>query len=551
MNNNQWAHCLIDQLIQQGVADFCIAPGSRSTPLALAAVRHPKARIKVHFDEGGLGFYALGMSQARQLPTALIVTSGTAVGNLLPAVMEAYHSHVPLILLTADRPPELRDCGALQSTDQIRIFQNFVFWQCDLPCPDKSLGEEFIRSQAAYAVFQALRMGPVHLNCQFREPLFIHPEPQMEGTRQPLFFPKLDIDPQTAADCAEMLQNAKRGMIIVGRLPPHYDPSELLNLAKRLKWPICADLLSQLRCRERSDELFVHYDLAIQSKMAPAPDLILHFGGPLISKALMEWMKHLQTPAIHIHSHPERVDPLHRRPIRIYADPARFCQSLPINPQPNDSWLNQWTTIDSLIEQNLSRLFDATHPFTEADMMRKLGENLPKDWSLFLSNSMPIRDANRFFFPRIPKFIFANRGLAGIDGQIATAAGIADTIKTPLLAIIGDQSSLYDLNSISLLCKIESPFLLLISNNFGGGIFSHLPISQEEVHFESLFGAPHSWKFDRIAQMFDIPYKSMETDNWNGIFDISRAAILEVNTSRQDNTEFQMKIMQQLYCTRS
>ena len=190
MNNNHWAHCLIDQFIQQGVIDFCIAPGSRSTPLALAAARHPKARINVHFDERGLGFYALGISLARQAPTALIVTSGTAVGNLLPAVMEAYHSHMPLVLLTADRPPELRDCGAMQATDQIKIFQNFTFWHFDLPCPGESLGEEFIRSQAAYAVFQAMRMGPVHLNCQFREPLFIPSEPQKEGMGQQLFFPR-------------------------------------------------------------------------------------------------------------------------------------------------------------------------------------------------------------------------------------------------------------------------------------------------------------------------------------------------------------------------
>ena len=209
MNNNGWAHSLIDQLIQQGVVDFCIAPGSRSTPLALAAARHPKARLKIHFDERGLGFYALGVSLAEQIPAAIIVTSGTAVGNLLPAVMEAFHSHVPLILLTADRPPELRDVGALQATDQIKIFQNFTLWQTDLPTPCESLNDDFIRSQAAYAVFQAMRMGPVHLNCQFREPLFIPAEPQKEGVSQPLFFPTLEIDSQTANHCSCILQQAK------------------------------------------------------------------------------------------------------------------------------------------------------------------------------------------------------------------------------------------------------------------------------------------------------------------------------------------------------
>jgi len=542
MNNNGWSHCLIDQLIQQGVVNFCIAPGSRSTPLALAAARHPKANVKVHFDERGLGFYALGMSLTKQFPTAIIVTSGTAVGNLLPAVMEAYHSHVPLILLTADRPAELRDSGAQQSTDQIKIFHNFVLWQADLPCPDESLTEDFIRSQAAFAVFQAMRKGPVHLNCQFREPLFMLAEPQKEGLCQAYFSPHLEIDSQAANHCSHQLQQAKQGVILIGRLPHGYDLSPILSLARRLSWPIWGDLLSQIRCQKKTDESIVHFDLAIRSKMAPNPDLILHLGGSFISKDLMEWIKRSQVPTLHVHSHPERIDPLHCRPTRIYADPARFCQALSINKNPDRTWLNRFKIIDALIDKNIDAHFSAPHLFTEADMMRSLGAQLPGNWSLFLSNSMPIRDANRFFFPRNPKFIFANRGLAGIDGQIATAAGIACSLKTPLLAIIGDQSCLYDLNSISLLTKIDTPFLLIISNNFGGGIFSQLPVAQEPDHFEKLFGLPHAWQFDRIAQMFDLPYRCASSNDWGEIFSISKAFILEVNTSREENRCFKKKL---------
>jgi 2-succinyl-5-enolpyruvyl-6-hydroxy-3-cyclohexene-1-carboxylate synthase len=260
----------------------------------------------------------------------------------------------------------------------------------------------------------------------------------------------------------------------------------------------------------------------------------------------MEWMKELHVPLLHVHSHPERIDPHHCRPTRIYADPARFCQSIPIKDNPNRQWLNRCKVVDALIEKNLSAHFSAPHSFTEADMMRRLGEQLPSDWSLFLGNSMPIRDAEHFFFPRSPQFIFANRGLAGIDGQIATAAGIAHALKTPLIAIMGDQSCLYDLNSISLLCTVDSPFLLVVSNNFGGGIFSRLPVAQEEVHFETLFGAPHRWRFDRIAQMFDLPYRCVTTDDWEGIFNISKPLILEVQTSRKESRCYEKKILETL-----
>jgi len=544
MNNNTWAHSLIDQLIQQGVVDFCIAPGSRSTPLALAAARHPKARLKVHFDERGLGFYALGISMAKQKPCAVIITSGTAVGNLLPAVMEAHYSHIPMILLTADRPPELRDCGALQTADQIKIFNNFVLWQTDLPCPSESLNDGFIRSQASYAVFHAMRMGPVHLNCQFREPLFASSEPQQEGSCQPLFFPTLSIDSQTAEFCEDKIRKAKKGLILIGRLPVKYDLSPLLSLAHRLKWPIYADLLSQIRCQKKTEEILLNFDWAIQSKQAPAPDLILHFGGSFISKTLVEWTNQQQVPTIHIHPYPERIDPNHIRPIRILTDIASFCRSLDIHHETNRGWLNECKTVDAVIEQNFSTAFSTPHPFTEADMMRSLSEQIPKGWSSLFGNSMPIRNANHFYFPNQPNSIFCNRGLAGIDGQIATAAGIASALNQPVMAMMGDQSCLYDLNSIALLSQIKMPFLLVISNNHGGGIFSHLPVAQEPVHFESLFGAPHSWNFEKIAQMFGISYRCTASNEWGDIFNISAPFILEVNTSRNDNKRFHQMIIE-------
>ena len=546
MNNSKWAHSLIDQLIQQGAVNFCIAPGSRSTPLALAAARHPKAKITVHFDERGLGFYALGLSQARQFPSVLIVTSGTAVGNLLPAVMEACHSHIPLIVLTADRPPELRSCGANQATDQIKIFQNFTLWQADLPCPDPNIPEEYIRSEAAQAVFQALRMGPVHLNCQFREPLFEEPSPKTEGKRQWHADLHLTLDPAVQKQCHEMIKMHRRGLLLVGRLAPGTPIFPFFRLAKRLGWPIFADLLSQVRCEKPPNEVIEHFDHIIRAKAAPIPDFILHCGGAFTSKALNEWVHTLNIPTLHVSSWIERIDPLHNRPARVCADPAQFCEQIEIDRAPDNQWLRQWQPIDRRMKNVIDASFDSAHPLTEADMMRSIGEQLPDDWTVFLANSMPIRDAEHFLFPRKASHFFANRGLAGIDGQIATAAGIAAHLKKPMVAIIGDQSCLHDLNSFALLRHLSSPFILIVLNNFGGGIFSRLPVAREQEHFETLFGAGHSYRFEKIAQMFDLPYQSIEQTLR---VDFSRTVIVEIFTSRKENVSFEKQILEN--CSKS
>lgn len=547
MDNGLWAHFLIDQLIEQGVVDFCIAPGSRSTPLALAAARHPKAQAHVHFDERSLGFFALGIAIAKQTSAVLIVTSGTAVGNLLPCIMEAYHSHVPLIVLTADRPPELRDCSASQATDQIKIFQNFTLWQSELPCPDTFQTEDFIRSQASELVWRSMQKGPVHLNCAFREPLYTQPEIYSHGSEQPLFYPVRGINPDAVSCCQNLLKKPQRGFILIGRMPPGYDLAPIFDFAHQLKWPILADILSGARCHPKIDELIVHFDRAIQLKVLPKPDMIVHFGGTLLSKAATQWIKEINAPTIHIHPHIERIDPLHCRPVRICADPASFCQAIQ-NEKSNDSkWLNECQSIDRQMQAKIDGCFASPHPWTEADMMRELGKHLPDDWSVFLGNSMPIRDADHFFFPCSLKGIYANRGLAGIDGQIATAVGIATETQSPLLAILGDQSCLHDLSSISLLKKINTPFLLVISNNFGGGIFSRLSVAQEPKHFELLFGAEHAFRFHRIAEMFDIPYQSFDSAIKRQVFSITKPAIVEVLTSRKENACFEKRFLEKCF----
>ena len=500
---------LIDQLVSQGVTKFCIAPGSRSAPLALAAASHPQAETTVHFDERGLGFYALGLSKGSKKPVAIITTSGTAVANLLPSVMEAFHSFTPLILLTADRPHELRNCGANQTTDQVKLFSNVIRAEIDL---SPHLDEKSLRSIIAHHVFLSLQNppGPVHINCPLYESL------EMTHSKHPpipFSIPTLSAAP--------FHTQAKRGIILLGAMPT--DPHPVLELAKRLQWPVFGDLLSCARTTP-SEEQIHHFDYLIRSKKAPKPDLILHFGGRFISKHLPEWEKEI--PTVHVSPYPSLQDPARRHPAKIQSDIEPFCKTFQANTDLD--WLPLWQKIDTQMKTILDTHFQS--PFTEAHAIR----SLPLDNPIFFGNSMPIRDADHFLFPA-PQ-VFANRGVSGIDGNIATAVGIADALKKPLTLFIGDQTALHDLNSLPLIKN--RPIRLIISNNFGGGIFDYLPVSKTP-HLETLFTAAHTWHFEGAAKMFGIPYVRRTKE----IEDLPLYGIIELITDRKENHRFQQELL--------
>lgn len=524
MNEAVW---IIDQLVQQGVTQFCIAPGSRSTPLVLAAAEHPKAKTQVHFDERGLGFYAMGFAQGAKRAAAIISTSGTAVGNLLPSVMEAHHTQTPLILLTSDRPHELRDCGANQTTDQVKIFQPFVRWQIDLPC---KASESYFRTTIAQAFFHACQNppGPVHINCPFQEPFNLFPSPQF-GSPIEMPMPRLTPEPKSAP--------YSRGVILIGRVS---NPRPILELAKRLQWPVFADLLSQARSHP-SPEQIRHFDWILKKGTELRPDCILHFGERLTSKKSLEWLQNIQPcPYIHVGPNPHLLDAARLVNVRIQAHIEEFCPSFSAKTDP--SWLASWKEIDAEMDQVIEEHFQLDAPFTEAHLMRAIGDALPTDFALFFGNGMPIRDADHFLFPHLCKGFFCNRGLSGIDGNIATAAGLSDGLKTPLLAVIGDQACLHDLNSLPLLKN--RPIILVASNNFGSGMFSHLPVHQSP-HFEKYWAVPHSLRFEMAAKMFDLPYISTDSDPTDLLIEAYQrktSLLFEIFTSRNENYRFQKEL---------
>lgn len=500
---------IIDQFIQQGINHFCIAPGSRSSPLVLAACEHKKAKLHVHYDERGLGFFALGIAKATRRPVVVIATSGTAIGNLLPCVMEAHHTATPLILLTADRPSELRDCGANQTTDQVKIFQSFVRWQVDL---DSSLDEAYFRSIAVQAYFYACQNppGPIQINCPFRDPMYRNVS-ITEGKPFPIHFPRQRIE-KYETKCA-------KGLILIGRLPDPDDVLSILELAERLHWPVCADILSNARCYPTVEQI-KFFDWIEK----PTPEFVLHFGERMTSKRMLEWLKIVKPEMVHVSPWPALQDPNRLLSGRVQADIPEFCTFFEGNTDLN--WLNQW--------EDLEPQFTENGAFTEVHAMRKISDLLPPDFGVFLGNGMPIRDGDHFLFPKECRGFFGNRGLSGIDGNIATIGGLAE--EMPILGIIGDQTALHDLNSLPLLKKTKYPVVLLISNNFGSGMFHHLPIVQAP-HFETYWAAAHDLQFEHAAKMFGIPYSPF--NDLENIFETGHSAIVELFTDRKANYEYQ------------
>lgn len=508
--NEIWATELIDQLIAQGIDYFCCSPGSRSTPIALAIAKHPQNLHMVHFDERGSCFHAIGYAKATGKPAAIITTSGTAVGNLLPGIMEAYNENIPLIVLTTDRPPELRDCGANQTCDQNKLFTNHVRWQIDLPCPDERMPKNYLASTIAHAVAMAMTSpsGPVHINCMFREPLFSGPISIPTKKHVHFAHPELHPTKEMIDEWAEILSAYRNGVIIAGSSTLEHSEA-IIALADKLKWPIFADILSSVRTWESHPSLITHFDPILKCK-DKAVDAIIQIGDRFVSKILAQWLEK-QNPEFHLHisEHPVRQDPSHLITHRVHVSPKIFMESL-IGALPcreEDTWRAQWNCWDQSCRQALSDFFSNETELTEPGLIPQIASLLTEDWALFLSNSMPIRDANQFFRP-VSKCgpIFGNRGVSGIDGNIATAAGIAQGTRKPTFAVLGDLAFLHDLNSLAYLSKIDYPLVLCVVNNGGGGIFSFLPISKKEELFETFFAAAHQITFEPAATLFGIPY---------------------------------------------
>lgn len=562
--NDSKAKLIISELVKSSVRHFLIAPGSRSTPLALAASENPLAKTTVHFDERGLAFLGIGIAKATQNPVCLICTSGTAVANFYPAIIEASMSFTPLIILCADRPTELRDVGSNQAIDQVKAFGSYLRWEIDLPCSDPHLPDDFVARSIDQAVFRAKNSpsGPVLINIMIREPLTLPGKRKLSSNEEfPLpqtnyYFSEKQLKEEDLITIAKDLSKYEKGVIVIGNLPPTLNLEPIYSIAMKLQWPIFADSLSGVRSMGRDSSLIPFYNHLLQATYSSGkmlPEAVLYLGGHIVSKILLKWLKTLMPKKFyHVANFPNRHDPNHQVSDRIESDPILFCQNIGLflKGRSPSIWLSIWKEYSLHIEEVLSDFFEESFQLSEPQSVFSLLKTPLDSFSFFFSNSLPIRYADTFFFPKEPSgLVFGNRGVSGIDGIIASSIGVAYGLNRPLFAFIGDLAFLHDLNSLALAKQLSLPITFIVLNNSGGGIFHFLPIAENKKFLDSFVATKHTLMMEGFAKAFDIPYiKPKSLDEYqthlSATLDNPLLQIIEIETNAEENYLFHQQIEQ-------
>ena len=532
------------ELYAYGVREVVISPGSRSTPLAIAFEAHPNIKTWIHPDERSAAFFALGLIKGSERPVAILCTSGTAAANYTPAIAESQISRIPLIVLTSDRPHELRSVGAPQAINQVNMFANYINFQFDMPVADGSqemLNTINYQMQIASQYLYGPHRGPIHFNLPFREPL----TPDLEMTENlksehkilPHYQKNIDIQ-----DIKNVLKD-KKGLIIVGDMQ-HQAVDQILTYATIHDLPILADPLSQLR-KFNHPNVITTYDLLYRSHLNIDADFIIRVGKPVISKKLNQWLTRTNAFQILVQNN-DKIDVFPTPPHISYEISANdFFRSLVNEPTVNrKDWIERWQSIEAqsrkAITQHMSQATD------ESAFVSTLIQKLTKDDALFVSNSMPIRDVDNLLFDSEVE-VYANRGANGIDGVISTALGMAVHKRVTLL--IGDLAFYHDMNGL-LMAKLNDIHInIVILNNDGGGIFSYLPQkTAAEQYFERLFGTPTGLNFEYTAMLYDFSFKRLNniTDFSQVSFSNMNSYIYEMITNREDNLEQHQLLYQKL-----
>lgn len=542
----------IDSLVRSGVENAVISPGSRSTPMALLMEEHPRLNTFIQVDERSAGFFALGLAKATQKPVALLCTSGTAAANYMPAVAEAKISRVPLIVLTSDRPPELRDVGAPQTIDQLHLYGHTAKWFAEMALPEATeTALQYVRTQGARAVFESVAApsGPVHLNFPYREPLLPDYDGIFERIRIPapvrLISGKKVPDPIMMEDVGNALQ-VEKGLIIAGEIIHTGVAAAIVSLSEKTGWPIVADPLSQLRSHREAIDSYDAFLRDDEVKDALKPEAIIRFGALPVSKSLMLFMKrHQDIPHIVVDSDGGWRDPAHLATYMVSTDEAAFCREMAERlERQSESWNQLWQKVNEAARSEMKR----ANGMDEAALFRRFLAAVPEGSSIFTGNSMPIRDLDSFLFAGEQTVrLHGNRGANGIDGLVSTALGIAASGEK-VYAVMGDLSFFHDVNGL-LAAKMNGlSMTILIMNNDGGGIFSYLPQSGEQKHFERLFGTPSGLKFNHAAALYGCHYVPVTSaaqlekelaEQRDGV------VILEAFTDRAQNTAIHRQLWQQ------
>lgn len=558
--NCAWASLLLESLAKKGVHTAVVSPGSRSGPLAwaaaqLAAKSDSFEAIPV-LDERSAAFFALGLARRTLCPTVLICTSGTAGANYFPAVIEARESGIPLIILTADRPPEMRHCHSGQTIDQVNLFGNYPVWQTEVALPSAEPHLlRYLRQTAAFAVHRSLEpfCGPCHLNLPFRDPLA--PVQVGDGITfdfQPFqdYF-STSVTPSLSLSAFIESLPPLRGIITVGGIVTD-NPSKLAtvleSVAASTGWPILADALSSLRGFATNPTLWcAHYDTILRNESAArdlAPEFVLQVGQLPTSKTLRQWLERLQPQTLALGHIGENLDPLHNRTSHSAVSIAALAHTNPFavsQPKPNP-----WATWDHAASSALTAGLANADFFFEGKVVASLARTLPKNTALVIANSMPVRDAE-YFIPisNNHHVIYSNRGANGIDGTLSTALGIAHGGSSTFL-LTGDLAFLHDSGALLLGPKFKGSLTIIVINNAGGGIFEHLPIAQYNPPFEEFFATPQKIDLASLAAAHGITHTliSSERDLTSLLKKPSPSGIrlVEIPTDRKRDASFRKQL---------
>ncbi|KAL9420500.1 hypothetical protein AB3S75_038135 [Citrus x aurantiifolia] len=566
--NAVWASLLIEECSRLGLTYFCIAPGSRSSPLAVAASTHPLITCIACYDERSLAFHALGYARGSHRPAVIITSSGTAVSNLLPAVVEASQDFVPVLLLTADRPPELQDAGANQAINQVNHFGSFVRFFFSLPAPTDQIPARMILTTLDSAVHWATSSpyGPVHINCPFREPLDNSPKHWMSSCLKGLDIWTSSIEPFTKyiqvqhshacksytycqmAEVLELVQGVNKGLLLVGAVHNEDEIWAVLHLARHIRWPVVADILSGLRLRKllasfpetEQNILFLdHLDHALLSESVKdwiQFDVIIQIGSRITSKRISQMIEEcFPCTYILVDNHPCRHDPSHSVTHRIQSTIVQFVDFLLKVQVPHRSskWCSFLRALDMMVASEISFQICADYSLTEPHVAHELSRALTSNSALFVGNSMAIRDVDMYGrnwttcthtvpdimlnseFPLQWIRVAGNRGASGIDGLLSTAIGFAVGCNKHVLCVVGDISFLHDTNGLAILKQRmkRKPILMLVINNHGGAIFSLLPIADrtEPRILDQYFYTTHNISIQNLCLAHGLNHVQVKT----------------------------------------
>lgn len=531
--NTFYATTFVDELARNGLRAVCAAPGSRHTPLMLAFARHPDIRVYSHLDERSAAFFALGLALATDAPVATVCTSGTAMANQFPAVIEAHQSRVPLLILTADRPHELRNSGANQTIDQTKLFGEYALLSIDAALPEATPPAVAIRNlrttaARAYATANGTRKGVVHINLPYRKPLEPLPvagditdaprDAAPRGAATPFTqWAQADngrIPEDTVAELRHLFSLYDRGLIICGGRMPWGDEVEtaIAKLCRATGYPVAAEHVSQVRrYKTETYHALGGYDFYLGIGGLPSPDVVIRFGDVPISNALNTYIDKAQ-PAVSVQVSADGFwsDDLHQTSHFVQADPVTFSEQIraaDAMQRPSNFWAtlyqmeqSTWEVIDHEIEHGA--YFDGAVMYDVVDL-------LPDFSTLFAGNSLPIRHLDQFGKPSNKRvYAYANRGASGIDGNISTALGTgAARPAGPLVAVIGDITFYHDMNGLLAVQRCGVPVTIVLLNNDGGGIFQRLPIRDFEPAFSDYFLTPHGLDFSHAAHLYGLDYR--------------------------------------------